>query len=103
MLIKTVNDLREALKPHTYCYGTFFVTNEGEVLSVKAVKNNIKDVIRAIKFPDNNSTWKLTYCDINWENQELYCEETNERIEPIYSVEESIIEDIKCPLIQQER
>lgn len=68
-------------------YPLFFVTGQGEALSIQGAREIWRNIIIAHK--DNR------YCDasieaieINWEDPSLYCCVTNQRIESAYAEEE---------------
>ncbi len=89
MPIKTVKDLRTALiaSEKDVSYPTFFYTSSGHVLSSDSIKKNLTKVVRAIKNKNDsydNKAWKVIGIDINWENPDLYDDETGERIPSAY-------------------
>lgn len=67
-------------------YPRFFITNEGAALSFKAALAEKALIVEAIKDNDN-SGWRVVGCDINWEDDSLYCDHTGEKIESAYSEE----------------
>lgn len=88
MRIKTVGDFRKALRHGPYAwpggYPVFFITNDGAALSYEAVKAERQQVVRAIGHRDSFSGWRVVAMDINWEDADLRCEHTGERIESAY-------------------
>lgn len=64
-------------------YPRFFITHDGEALSFESAKKNQKLIVDAIKDNDK-SGWLVIGCDINWEDQNLRCADTNKPIESAY-------------------
>ncbi len=84
----TLRDIKTALRNGKYAwpggYPVFFVTSQGDVLSYEAVRANWRRVCEShIKTGDR--CWDVCGVDINWEDPELYCCETGERIESAYA------------------
>lgn len=83
----TTKNLKEALRqgPYTFpgCYPIYFITSDASALSYKAVRQNYKLILRAIKDRDNTG-WRVVGTDINYEDQQLICDETGERIPCAY-------------------
>ena len=88
MDIETLADLESVLKDGPYAwpggYPLYFVTKDGGVLSFKAVEENRTEVDSAIR-EDNDRQWRVVACYINWEDSDLVCDHTNERIESAYA------------------
>lgn len=94
MNIKTPKDLADALKQGPYTsvggYPVFFYTRDGETLSYKTVKKNFKEIVRGMKNNDFESTlgrWDVIGVDVNWEDPEMYDDESGERIKSAYAEE----------------
>jgi hypothetical protein len=87
MHIKTISDFRKAMRngPRAWpgLYPLYFITNDGAALSFKAAKQERRLILEAIRDQDN-SGWCIVGMDINWEDAELICDHTNERIESAY-------------------
>ena len=88
MDIVTVNQFREALDNGPYAwpggYPLYFITSDGAALSFNAAESErelIEDSIRD-KLSDG---WRIIYCDVNWEDPDLYCDHTGNRIESAYA------------------
>jgi hypothetical protein len=64
-------------------YPMYFVTNDGEALSFEAVKENYREILSAIKNKDN-SGWRVVGIDVNWEDENLCCCHTGDKIESAY-------------------
>lgn len=84
----TVREFLEALRGGPYtsvgCYPLFFLTADGEALSFKAACENVWQVARAIR-DRNNAQWRVVACDVNWEDPDLYCADSGDRIESAYA------------------
>lgn len=92
MEINTVKELANAVRQGNYTllggYPIYFVCADGGVLSPKAVKDNYKLIARAVKEKGvYNRSWQVVGFDINWEDPNLYCCDTNERIPSAYAEE----------------
>jgi hypothetical protein len=85
--IRSVADLKAALRHGPYAwpggYPLYFLTSDGEVLSFAVVRAEFKLIARAIQDHDN-SGWRVVGCDINYEDQDLYCAHTGMPIEAAY-------------------
>ena len=84
----TTTDLKQALRAGKYtwpgCYPLYFITSDGAALSFEAVRGNLRSVLWSIKNQVNDG-WRVVQADVNWEDGELYCDHTSERIESAYS------------------
>lgn len=91
MNIKYVWDLNKAIEQGKFAwpggYPIYFICADGEALSFDAVVENAELVRDAIIQHDTHSGWCVVASDINWEDNELYCAHTNERIESAYGEE----------------
>lgn len=65
-------------------YPKYFICSDGEALSYDAVLENYKEILYAVRHSDS-SGWHVVGCDINWEDEYLYCAHTGEKIECAYS------------------
>lgn len=81
-------ELKQALRDGPYAwpggYPKYFVTSDGEALSFAAVRAEFRQVMNAVRHRLNDG-WRVISVDINWENPELYCAHTGERIESAYA------------------
>jgi hypothetical protein len=98
MEITTISDFRRAIRNGPYAwpggYPLYFVMADSEALSFKAAKAARRNIIEAISdkhkgYPNNG--WLPYAVDVNWEDGELYCSDTNERIESAYAEPEDEI------------
>lgn len=84
----TVEQFRQDLEqPYAWPggYPRFFVTADGAALSFKAAKQEQEQIEAAISDMDTGGGWCVAGCDINWEDANLYCDHTGERIESAYA------------------
>lgn len=90
MVIKTISDFRAAMRNGAYAwpggYPLYFVMDDGEALSFKAAKENVRLILESIAY-DCRDGWRAVALDINWEDQDLVCAHTGERIESAYGDE----------------
>jgi hypothetical protein len=86
----TISDFRRDMRYGPYAwpggYPRFFVCSDGEPLSFGAAKENLRLILEAIRDHDG-SGWDIVGCDINWEDDALFCAHTGERIAPAYSAD----------------
>jgi hypothetical protein len=91
MNIRTVKDFKVALRTGPYAwpggYPLYFLCSDGEALSFTAARQNAKLIMQAVKHQDRTGGWLVEAMDINYEDTDLYCVHTNERIESAYGEE----------------
>jgi hypothetical protein len=85
-MINSISDFRKAMR-HPYAwpggYPMFFITDDGEAISFKGAKQELRNILEAIRDKSRDG-WRVIATDINWECADLYCVVTNERIESAY-------------------
>ncbi len=88
MEIKTISDFRRAVRSGPYAwpggYPLYFIASDGEALSFKAAKDERRNILEAIRDQDD-SGWRVVGLEINYEDGELFCAHTNERIPSAYA------------------
>jgi len=88
--IKSISDFRKAMRNGPYAwpggYPCYFLTSDGESLSFKAVRQELKQVLWSIAHKQNDG-WRVIALDINWEDDNIFCAHTGERIESAYGTE----------------
>jgi hypothetical protein len=88
--LRTAADVKAALRAGPYAwpggYPLFFVAADGEALSFNAVRDNLREVLPAMSQPWDRS-WRVVNVDINYEDPELCCAHTGERIPSAYGEE----------------
>lgn len=65
-------------------YPLFLIMSDSAVLCVECGKKEYKQIAYSCRH-NLNDGWKTESADINWEDQELYCDHCNKQIEPAYS------------------
>lgn len=88
MKINSVCEFRKAYRNGPFAwpggYPMYFITSDGAALSFKAVRQNLRSILESIRDKSHDG-WNVTALDINWEDSELYCDHTGERIESAYA------------------
>ena len=84
----TTLQLKTVLRSGAYswpgCYPLYFITSDGAALSFDSVRANFRSVLWSIKKQVNDG-WRVTGCDINYEDGELTCDHSGKRIESAYA------------------
>ena len=68
-------------------YPRYFIMADGGVLSFKSAKEE-KELIIENTRDHTNRDWCVVACDINWEDNDLYCDHSSEQIECAYPSDE---------------
>lgn len=88
MDIRSISDFRAAMRHGPYAwpggYPIYFITDDGAALSFEAAHQERRNILEAIHNQDH-SGWRIIAADINWEDSELTCDHTGERIESAYA------------------
>ena len=88
--IKTVADLKATLRAGKTasigCYPLYLITSDGGSLSFESAKQNFKNIVDSIRH-DISDGWRVVACDVNYENDELYCDHSGAKIESAYGGE----------------
>ena len=84
----TTTQLKSILRSGAYswpgCYPLYFITSDGAALSFHSVRANYRWVIWSMRNRVSDGWWVVA-CDVNWEDAELYCDHSGERIESAYA------------------
>ena len=84
----TIDQFREAIEYGPYAwpggYPLYFVTSDGAALSFEAAEQNIQNIEFSIR-EEIYDEWHIAAVDINWEDINLYCDDTGNRIESAYA------------------
>jgi hypothetical protein len=87
----TTKDLKEQLRKGPYAwpggYPCYFITDDGAALSFDSVRENLRQVIWAIRHKSSDG-WRVIGCEVNWEDSSLYCDHSGKRIESAYAERE---------------
>jgi hypothetical protein len=67
-------------------YPRYFICFDGDALSYAAANDNAELIEEAIQANDN-SGWRVIWCDVNWEDDGLFCAHSGERIPSAYGEE----------------
>lgn len=85
----TTQDFLELLENGPFAwpggYPMFFICADGGVISFDAAEEHKVEILDAIKEPRSNQQWEVTSCIVNWEDDDLFCDHTNERIPSAYA------------------
>lgn len=65
-------------------YPLYWVTSDGAALAWHVVRDEWRNVVAAHLANDTMSGWHIAGWDINWEDTELICDHTGERIPSAY-------------------
>ena len=93
MKIRTEKEFNEALESGMYAwpgvYPRYFIVQDGEPLSFEALDKENADRVRdAINNPGSDKEWQVVAVEINWEDPDMYCAHTGNRIESAYAEDE---------------
>lgn len=66
-------------------YPMYFIAGDGEALSFEAVHAEWRQVVRALLWNTPRDQWAIVGYDVNWEDDNLHCAHTGEKIEAAYS------------------
>ena len=90
--IRSVADLKATLRNGPYAwpggYPLFFLCHDGEAMSFDSVRETLHLVMQAIQ-DRGNSGWRVIGCDINYEDNDLYCAHSGKKIESAYGEDDS--------------
>jgi hypothetical protein len=85
--ISSIADLKATLRAGPYAwpggYPLYFITNDGAALSFDSARTEFSLIARSIE-DNNNDGWRIVACDINYEDDSLYCDHTGDKIESAY-------------------
>lgn len=91
MNVNTTKDLKTAMRNGQWTwpggYPLYFITSDGAALSFDAVRSEYRQVINAIRHRLNDG-WCVVAVEINYEDSDLYCDHTGQRIESAYGDDE---------------
>lgn len=69
-------------------YPKFWLTSDGATLSYAACLANCGRICRSIRDNDSDG-WRVVACDVNWEDPDMHCDDTGERIESAYAEDQA--------------
>lgn len=86
--IKSVADFKATLRAGEYAwpgaYQMYFITSDGAALSFDSATKHASQVIWDIQNGCDGG-WRVIGADINYENNDLYCEHSGQKIPPSYA------------------
>ena len=89
MEIRNISDFRRAMRnghrSWPGCYPLYFLTDDGQALSFAAARAERRNILQAIAWRDRMSGWCVVGVDVNWEDGELVCAHSGERIPSAYA------------------
>ena len=84
----SVSDFRRDYRCGPYAwpggYPLYFVTADGCALSFAAAKSERRNVLEAIAGGQLTDGWRVVGVDVNYEDNDLHCAHTGQRIESAY-------------------
>lgn len=90
MKINSISDFRRVYRNGEYAwpggYPLYFVTDDGAALSFKAVRGNRRAILSSIAHGSKDG-WRVVGVDVNWEDEDLLCDHTGEKIPSAYGEE----------------
>lgn len=88
----TVRDLVRSLREGRFtsygCYPRFWLTSEGATVSHAAIMADVWTFARATR-DQSKDGFCVVACDVNWEDPNMICDVTGERIESAYAEDEA--------------
>ena len=92
MNINSISDVRKAMRNCPFAwpggYPLYFVTSDGAALSFSSARYNRRNILEAIATKASDG-WRIVGLDTNWENPDLRCDDTGERIPSAYAEDEA--------------
>lgn len=80
--------VKQALRNGPYAwpggYPQYFLTSSGDTLSFTAVRAEYQQVARAMRHPGTDPWWEVEAVRVNWEEPDMHCAHTGERIPSAY-------------------
>ena len=96
-LITTVRQLKETLRGSDYAwpggYPMYLITDDGGALHFKCAREQYREIVETFISHYSSTGWKIVGCEINDEDNSLYCDHCDERIETSYEPDEDDVTD----------
>lgn len=83
-------------------YPRYFLCADGGALSFAAAEAERANVLDALRDDDRASGWAVVACDVNWEDPDLTCDHSGDRIESAYAEDDAAPESDGQPDEAQE-
>ena len=88
----TTKEFKQALRDGEWAwpggYPKYFLMSDGEPLSFRAAKEEFGLIVGAIidarTNPNESSGWRVVAVDINWEDSDMLCAHTGDKIQSAY-------------------
>lgn len=92
MQINSICDFRKAMRTGPYAwpggYPLYFVLSDGEALSFATARAEVRRLLEALRDyasdPRESSGWRPVAMEINYEDTDLYCAHSGDKIECAY-------------------
>ena len=91
MEIHTISDFRRAVRNGPYAwpggYPCYWIMADGGACAFNVAESERRAMLDALAYPEDvpHLQWRPIALEINWENGDLYCDHTGERIESAYA------------------
>lgn len=86
--INDTHELRASLRAGEWVwpggYPMYFVTADGAALSFDGVRENYRLISQSIRDGSIGDGWHVVGCEVNWEDDDLYCDHSGNRIPCAY-------------------
>ena len=83
-----IAQLKEMIRSGGYAwpgaYPTFALMCDGGVLCYKCCKDNFREIVNSTNARDVRSGWCCEGVDVNYEDDDMFCDHCNEHIESAY-------------------
>lgn len=87
--IDNVESLKATLRAGEFAwpggYPLFFLMADNEAMSFDGVRQNLREAFAAFASTDRHEPWRVVYCKTNYEDSDLVCAQTGERIPSAYA------------------
>lgn len=87
MIINNVREYKETLRQGQFAwpggYQCFLVTRYGDTLCYACGRKEFRNIVLAIRHKDDAS-WHVVGADVNWEDNDLFCDNCNTKIPASY-------------------
>lgn len=93
MRILTISDFRKAIRNGAYAwpggYPCYFLMEGGDTLSFEAAKRERRQILESFRPINSSDGWRPIAFDVNWEDDEMYCSHTGEKIDCAYGPDDN--------------
>ncbi len=89
--INSIADFRAAMRAGPYAwpggYPRYFVMGDGGACSFETAKSERRQFLEALAHSCRSDQWRPIACEVNWEDSELRCDHSGQRIPSAYGEE----------------